>query len=870
MIDPQHQPLECTPAHPDRPSFSYALTDHSTTPAATVITPYFNAGPEFAETARCVLGQSLQQLEWIIVNDGSTDADSLAQLDRYRPHGPSHDPRIRVIDHDENKGLPAARNTGFASARTPYVYQLDADDLIEPTTVEKCLMALAHRPELGFVSGHSAGFGTQSYVWRHGFERAKGFLKQNWTTATAMIRRSVWQDIGGYDETRRGGLEDWDFWLRAAAHGHWGVTIPEVLDWYRRRDDHAQVWSDFGDDDRRQQLLDSLIDRFPQLEREPWPTPKPAWPTPLQAIRRDAPLTHTLAKTGPRLLMVLPWLRMGGADKFNRDLVEQLRARGWDITIATTSPTNHGWLGEFAELTPDIFHLDHYAGRHDAPSLLRWLIESRSPDAVLLSNSDLGYQLLPWLRTVCPKPAYVDYNHMEEPYWKSGGHPRSGAAMGDLLDMQACTSDHLRDWMIEHGSHPERIHTCTINVDPNTWKPDAGTRTAVRDELGIDADTPVILYAGRICQQKQPMVFARTMAELDRLASGKPFVALVAGSGEDEPQLRAQLERDGLLDRRVKLLGEVKSERMRELMPASDIFFLPSRWEGIALTLYEAMASGVVCVGADVGGQRELVTPETGVLLPKAKPGREPEDEPGPYARALWALIAKPDRLAEMGRAARQRITHGFSVDQMGDRMATLIENAIEQHRAAPSSTPKPTLSKGLAEELACRALEADRLQRACDRLWNRLQQVGEPAPAAKPTREVKPKDPSKPARSASASKEPAPKAKRGKRPAAPPERKKAKQQLALIESAAGWRFVMRCRRSAPARLIGQTLHGRAWSADPFPRNPIARVDAITRSKSFKLASLFGMPKLDTQPKPTTSPERVIETKPTAERSTVG
>lgn len=827
MIDPLRQPLSLVPTHPDRPRMAYAPADPTAAPVATVITPYFNAGPEFEETARCVLGQSLQQLEWIIVNDGSSNEASLQQLDAWR----DRDPRVRVIDHPENKGLPAARNTGFRHARTEFVYQLDADDLIEPTTVEKCLMMLTHRPEVAFATGRSAGFGSQSYVWTHGFEKGKAFLEQNWTTATTMVRKSAWEAIGGYDESRRGGLEDWDFWLRAAAHGQWGATIPEVLDWYRRRDDHAQVWSDFGCDERRQKLIDTLTARYPQLTQEPWPMPTPAWPTPLEAVRDELPVRHELAKTGRRLLMAVPWLRMGGADKFNRDLVEQLIARGWEVTIVTTTPTNgpavHGWLAEFCALTPDIFHLDHYATRHEAPSLLRWLISSRRPDAVLLSNSDLGYQLLPWLRTVCPEPAYVDYNHMEEPYWKSGGHPRSGAAVSDLLDMQACTSEHLRSWMIEHGSDPEHTHACTINVDHTTWKPDAQVRQSVREELGIEPDTPVILYAGRVCAQKQPLVFARSIAELDRLAQGRPFVALVAGSGEDLAKLTAQLELDRLLDRRVKLLGEVTSARMRELMPASDIFFLPSRWEGIALTLYEAMACGTVPVGAIVGGQAELVTPETGILLPKAEPGRELEDEPGPYARALWSLIEDRGHLERMSRAARERIVAHYGLDQMGDRMAELLEEAIATHRRAPRSL----MPRGLAREIACRAMEADRLQRACDRLWARSQQL-EAQLAALPTAPaVAASGPA--AGPAAGQASPAPSAQPGPRAL-------ARAELALLESSAGWKRVMRLRRSLPLRILGSALRGSKWSPDPFPKDPVARLAAIRASRSFHLAGLLG------------------------------
>ena len=76
----------------------------------------------------------------------------------------------------------------------------------------------------------------------------------------------------------------------------------------------------------------------------------------------------------------------------------------------------------------------------------------------------------------------------------------------------------------------------------------------------------------------------------------------------------------------------------RDLLAAADMFFLPSEWEGIALSVYEALACGVPVVGADVGGQRELVTLECGVLIDR---GTE-EDEARQYATVLARLLDEP------------------------------------------------------------------------------------------------------------------------------------------------------------------------------------------------------------------------------------
>src|SRR5712692_2690919 len=99
MIDPAHPDYSNTPVSPRRPCYGYAPANLNARPAVTIVTPYFDTGAVFEETARSVLQQSFQQWEWLIINDGSTDPQSLAQLQSYR----QSDPRIRIINHSSNR-----------------------------------------------------------------------------------------------------------------------------------------------------------------------------------------------------------------------------------------------------------------------------------------------------------------------------------------------------------------------------------------------------------------------------------------------------------------------------------------------------------------------------------------------------------------------------------------------------------------------------------------------------------------------------------------------------------------------------------------------------------------------------------------------
>ena len=113
MIDPRQPDFSSTPLSPSRAKFRYAPGGAGDTPSVSVITPFYNTSPVFHETARAVLGQSLQNIEWIIINDASTSEESLAMLAEYR----QSDRRIRVIDLPSNAGPGSARNAGSRDRR---------------------------------------------------------------------------------------------------------------------------------------------------------------------------------------------------------------------------------------------------------------------------------------------------------------------------------------------------------------------------------------------------------------------------------------------------------------------------------------------------------------------------------------------------------------------------------------------------------------------------------------------------------------------------------------------------------------------------------------------------------------------------------
>lgn len=203
-------------------------------PAVSVMTPAFNREATLEATVRSVLGQSVTDLEIIVVDDGSaTEVASVV--------GHIEDPRLRIVRHAANRGLSAARNTALAHARAPLVSQLDSDDTWEPEYLARVLPAFED-PRVGlayteaFVVGDPARTRYLDRAMRHPPERVADLLPDcPIPNPTVTMRRAAVGAAGGYSGTLWS-TQDWRLYLELAARGWRFACIDEPLATYRWAD----------------------------------------------------------------------------------------------------------------------------------------------------------------------------------------------------------------------------------------------------------------------------------------------------------------------------------------------------------------------------------------------------------------------------------------------------------------------------------------------------------------------------------------------------------------------------------------------------------------------------------------------------------
>ena len=210
----------------------------SITPLISVVMPVYNAFDFLDDSISSILGQTLSDFEFVILDDASTDKS----LERAREWA-TRDQRIQVHASKNRLGLSGSSNAVVAKARAPIVARMDSDDVAHPDRLRRQWDVLQNRPEIAVVGTLCNGIDATGREvrprdrWR--IVRRSRYIP--FPHGSAMFRRELFHKVGGYDENAIG-AEDQELFSRMAAHGRI-VTLPDVLYSYRYHADNATLFN---------------------------------------------------------------------------------------------------------------------------------------------------------------------------------------------------------------------------------------------------------------------------------------------------------------------------------------------------------------------------------------------------------------------------------------------------------------------------------------------------------------------------------------------------------------------------------------------------------------------------------------------------
>jgi glycosyltransferase involved in cell wall biosynthesis len=354
-----------------------------------------------------------------------------------------------------------------------------------------------------------------------------------------------------------------------------------------------------------------------------------------------------------RLLMVITTLDVGGAEKHLLLLADGLVQRGHHLSLVYLK--GEGTLApRFTELGVPVEKIS-FEKITDLPgAVLKLARKVRSAEVDAVHSHLLKADLL----TALARPrVWISSKHNDERALLNPVVSRVHGLISKRAARVIVLSDHVGRFMMRHGRvKGNKILRIYYGLDPAAFCPSGANPDRIRERLGLKEGIPLIIMVARFAEQKDHA----TLLESARLLKeeGRAFRLLLVGGdpfGDRQERTIELAERLGLSDRVV--FAGIRHD-VPDLLALSQIFVMPSLWEGLGLVFLEAMAHALPVVSNRVSAVPEIVEDGvTGLLV-------QPRDPAG-LKEALARLLDDPALRSRFGRAGYERLVSHFGVDRM-------------------------------------------------------------------------------------------------------------------------------------------------------------------------------------------------------------
>jgi glycosyltransferase involved in cell wall biosynthesis len=362
-------------------------------------------------------------------------------------------------------------------------------------------------------------------------------------------------------------------------------------------------------------------------------------------------------RSAPRhagVLQVVLSLTPGGTERLVIQLVRSL-APTFRMTVCCLDEPG-AWAGELQQAGIDIVALGRRPGFH--PRLGRDIaaVAERVGARVLHCHHYSPFVYGCIARACDPHLRIVFTEHGRVGDSAPSRKRRMANALFSRFPHRVCVvSADLQRHMAAEGFAADGVEVVPNGIDPGTL-PDDRARREARQLLGVGDEAFVIGTVGRLDPVKDLPTLVEAFASVRQARPGARLV--IVGDGP----ARAELERLAGAAPDIRLLGH-RSD-VRRLLPGFDVYASSSVFEGVSLTILEAMATGCPVVATRVGGTPEVVVDgDTGLLVESRSPSA--------LAGALARVAAAPGLAAALGQAGRTRVCERFSLDRMINHYAT-------------------------------------------------------------------------------------------------------------------------------------------------------------------------------------------------------
>ncbi len=359
-------------------------------------------------------------------------------------------------------------------------------------------------------------------------------------------------------------------------------------------------------------------------------------------VRADGPGAPGSART-PALLVVTRWLIHGGADRATLELLQGIKrlAPGIRRYLVTTVPVSMAWVDEVHQAVDGVFSLPEIATA-DAEHHLARLVDQLDIDTVLVVNSTLGYDALPYIRKSGRSVRMLSQLHgfERDPGTEEFvGHSVYAATRFDgLIDGYAVISRFVAEQLADRfGVSADKIRVMYCGIDLDRFQ-------RIRRKRFPPGRPARVLWLGRLRWEKDPVMALRVARAWKEAHGSRSVEFRLVGNGELHDEVSKQISTEELDD--IVTLSPAIDDPV-SLYEWADCLMMTSRYEGIPFVIYQAMSAGLPIVTPIRNTSiQEILAPDDAYLV-------EQQNSPAEYITAIERMLDRPDEVrTKVERAA--------------------------------------------------------------------------------------------------------------------------------------------------------------------------------------------------------------------------
>ncbi len=656
-------------------------------PVISIIFPIIKDSVMNIQSINSILNQTYPNFEIILIGNSKYDFD---------------DKRIKLVNK-EYKNILEAFNYGvtMADKKSEYFIFFQEETLLETTYLETIYWSLITHPRASW--GYSNGIIYGDKKENKLFDEYYCPQKLNSNTLF-MMRRESFKELNGFPENVNYALGISKFWENAVKK----EMFPVHSTWYLSWTSYSNYHSYFESTDK----IKNVKYNNRNVDESKLPIQFPFFKYNYEEIEEVVEgLVTPKSKENNKIniLMIVPWIIVGGADIFNLELIKRLDRNKYTFTLISTEPAINNLRQEFEDIA-DVYDITSFLECKDYIAFINYIIEKNNINMIFNTSSLYGYSILPYLKGKYPQIPIVDYIHMEEWYNRNGGYARSSSMLAGIIDKTLVCNSVTENILINHFNRkPDEVETVYIGVDTEKFNPEKYNKKELLKKYGLENNDKIVIgYICRISEQKRPMLLAEIIKKT--VARRKDVLFLIVGEGSMLEKLQDALKGNNLQNN-IKFLPS--TNKTPEMYKISDITINCSIKEGLALTAYESLSMGVPVISADVGGQRELVEDKVGKLVPSYQDEKDIYDfnytdkEIDNYVDAIDDVIL---RLDEIKKNCRKKILNKFTLSQMAENMDKQFDYVFNHPKNDKIEVGKTlNASIGIAKELIIASMMEDK-----------------------------------------------------------------------------------------------------------------------------------------------------------------